>query len=456
MRPEFNAASTETIGTDQYRAMVSGWTKDLASTGGPALLFPEEFGGLGEVGAAIASFETLALSDLSLLVKCGVQFGLFGGAVHHLGTRPHHERYLDDIATFKLPGAFAMSESGHGSNVQNVQTRATYDPEAQEFVVKTPTEEDRKDYIGNAARDGQLAAVFCQLVVGGEERGRPLRPGPASRRRGHRPGRSPHRGLRPQARAQRRRQRAPLLRRRPRPAREPARPLRAGQRRGRVLQPDREREPPLLHDARHPDPGPDQRRRRLDQRHQGGPDDRHPPRPAPPPVRATRLGDGVAADGLPGSPAPAAAPPRSHLRAPLRPGGSRRRPRRDLRRGRRHGRAERGGAGGAPRARDARGRPEGPRHLARDPDDPGVPRGLRRRRLPQRESSRRAASRHRRLHHLRGRQHDPAPARRQDAAHRLPRPVRRAEPDGRRRLRRRARSGTPSSRRPRRARSSSA
>ena len=32
-------------------------------------------------------FETLALSDLSLLVKCGVQFGLFGGAVHHLGTR---------------------------------------------------------------------------------------------------------------------------------------------------------------------------------------------------------------------------------------------------------------------------------------------------------------------------------------------------------------------------------
>ncbi len=171
MRPEFNAASTETIGTDQYRAMVSGWTKDLASTGGPALLFPEEFGGLGEVGAAIASFETLALSDLSLLVKCGVQFGLFGGAVHHLGTRPHHEAYLDDIATFKLPGAFAMSESGHGSNVQNVQTRATYDPESQEFVVKTPTEEDRKDYIGNAARDGRLAAVFCQLVVGGEERG---------------------------------------------------------------------------------------------------------------------------------------------------------------------------------------------------------------------------------------------------------------------------------------------
>jgi acyl-CoA oxidase len=168
--PQFQKPD-EPLPVEEYRERVSEWTTALASTGGPALLFPEEFGGLGMVGAAIAAFETLALSDLSLLVKCGVQFGLFGGAVHHLGTRRHHEAYLDKIASFELPGAFAMSESGHGSNVQRVQTRATYDPETQEFVVETPRDEDRKDYIGNAARDGVLAAVFCQLVVGGEERG---------------------------------------------------------------------------------------------------------------------------------------------------------------------------------------------------------------------------------------------------------------------------------------------
>jgi acyl-CoA oxidase len=168
-RPEFGKPGEPS--TEDYRELVTGWTKTLADTGGPALLFPEEFGGLGRVGEAIASFETLALSDLSLLVKCGVQFGLFGGAVHHLGTRRHHEAYLSDIASFDLPGAFAMSESGHGSNVQNVQTTATYDHEAQELVIETPTEDDRKDYIGNAARDGRLAAVFCQLIVGGHERG---------------------------------------------------------------------------------------------------------------------------------------------------------------------------------------------------------------------------------------------------------------------------------------------
>jgi acyl-CoA oxidase len=169
-RPEFSKPA-EPMPTEEHRARVSEWTRTLASTGGPALLFPEEFGGLGRVGDAIAGFETLALSDLSLLVKCGVQFGLFGGAVHHLGTRKHHERYLADIATFELPGSFAMSETGHGSDVQRVQTTATYDPASDEFVIETPTDEDRKDYIGNAARDARLAAVFCQLVVGRTERG---------------------------------------------------------------------------------------------------------------------------------------------------------------------------------------------------------------------------------------------------------------------------------------------
>src|SRR4051812_47689801 len=126
--------------TERYREQVSERARILAATGGPSLLFPQEFGGLGRVGAAIAEFETLAHSDLSLLVKCGVQFGLFGGAVHHLGTRKHHEAYLPRIASLELPGCFAMSETGHGSNVQQVETIATWDADAGEFVVDTPTE----------------------------------------------------------------------------------------------------------------------------------------------------------------------------------------------------------------------------------------------------------------------------------------------------------------------------
>jgi acyl-CoA oxidase len=156
---------------EAYRERVLAWTRELARTGGTGLGFPTEYGGGGDIGGSIAAFETLAMGDLSLLVKCGVQFGLFGGAVLHLGSEKHHEKYLRDIITVDLPGCFAMTETGHGSNVQQLETVSTYDPDTDEFVVSSPTPSSQKDYIGNAARDGRLAVVFTQLVVSGEHRG---------------------------------------------------------------------------------------------------------------------------------------------------------------------------------------------------------------------------------------------------------------------------------------------
>jgi acyl-CoA oxidase len=168
-RPEF--AIPIALPTDEYRELVLEWAKTLASEGLTAPGFPVEFGGLGDPGANVASFETLAYGDLSLLVKFGVQFGLWGGSIQQLGTRPHHERYLKATALLELCGAFAMTEAGHGSNVQALETTATYDPETGEFVIDTPTEDAHKEYIGNAARDGQVATVFAQLVVAGESHG---------------------------------------------------------------------------------------------------------------------------------------------------------------------------------------------------------------------------------------------------------------------------------------------
>ncbi len=143
----------------------------LAETRGPRLMFPKEFGGEGDIGGGITGFEMLGHGDLSLLVKAGVQFGLFGGAINHLGTEAHQARYLPGVMSVELPGCFAMTETGHGSDVQSIRTTATYDPERQEFVLSTPDEDARKDYIGNAARDGRMAAVFAQLITGGEARG---------------------------------------------------------------------------------------------------------------------------------------------------------------------------------------------------------------------------------------------------------------------------------------------
>lgn len=161
----------ERLGTDAFRERVRDVVAELARTGRTGMGFPAAYGGGDDVGASVAAFETLAFGDLSVLVKVGVQFGLFGGAILHLGTGRHHDAYLPDVVAGRLLGCFAMTETGHGSNVQALGTIARYDAGAQEFVVTTEGDAARKDYIGNAARHAELAVVFAQLEVGGQSRG---------------------------------------------------------------------------------------------------------------------------------------------------------------------------------------------------------------------------------------------------------------------------------------------
>jgi len=143
----------------------------LAEHGYAAAGFSVESGGTGDAGGAVASIEMLAMSDLSLMVKAGVQWGLFGGAVENLGTERHHEKYVKRLIDLDVLGCFAMTETGHGSDVQSLETTATYDPDTQEFVIHSPTPSSRKDYIGGAAQHARFASVFAQLVTQGETHG---------------------------------------------------------------------------------------------------------------------------------------------------------------------------------------------------------------------------------------------------------------------------------------------
>jgi acyl-CoA oxidase len=161
----------ETLSRPEFRERVKDLLVLMAESGQTGLGFPEEYGGGGDLGASIAAFETLAYGDLSLLVKVGVQFGLFGGAILMLGSKRHHDRYLGDLIGGRLLGCFAMTESAHGSNVQALGTVASYDPATDELLITTPDDASRKDYIGNAAQHAQAAVVFAQLEVAGEGHG---------------------------------------------------------------------------------------------------------------------------------------------------------------------------------------------------------------------------------------------------------------------------------------------
>ncbi|MBV8929532.1 MAG: acyl-CoA dehydrogenase family protein, partial [Mycobacteriaceae bacterium] len=141
----------------------------IAAAGDAEDGFRKEHGGTGDVGAAVTTIEMLAMSDLSLMVKAGVQWGLFGGAIENLGTERHHEAYIRPLIDLDLLGCFAMTETGHGSDVQSLETTATFDPETDEFVIHSPTPTARKDYIGGAAETATMAAVFAQLITAGPD-----------------------------------------------------------------------------------------------------------------------------------------------------------------------------------------------------------------------------------------------------------------------------------------------
>ncbi|XP_077891324.1 acyl-coenzyme A oxidase-like protein [Ictidomys tridecemlineatus] len=114
--------------------------------------------------------EVLSTADLATSVKCGIIYWLFGGAVRNLGSPRHVTQWLQPLKEQQYTGMFAMTERGHGSNVRGIQTEATFDLVAQEFVIHTPCENAQKMYIGNAMC-GNYAAVFAQLIINGSSQG---------------------------------------------------------------------------------------------------------------------------------------------------------------------------------------------------------------------------------------------------------------------------------------------
>jgi acyl-CoA oxidase len=158
------------LGPEAHRALVRTWLEEVAAVGIGKLAFSGVTTDEPDLRAFMVAFEELAHGDLSLLVKCGVQFGLFGGSIYFLGTE-RHRAFLPDVASLALPGCFAMSEVGHGSNVSDLETVARYDHGSRSLIVHTPSESARKEWIGGAAHDAKMATVFAQLEVAGVRHG---------------------------------------------------------------------------------------------------------------------------------------------------------------------------------------------------------------------------------------------------------------------------------------------
>ena len=162
-QPELH--KTEGLTHTEHRRRAFGQLKVLVENGAVHRAFPASVGGNDEHGGNVAGFQELVIADPSLQIKAGVQWGLFGSAVNHLGTGEHHQKWLPGIMNLDIPGCFAMTETGHGSDVASIATTATYDPSTEEFAIHTPFRAAWKDYLGNAALHGTAAVVFAQLIT---------------------------------------------------------------------------------------------------------------------------------------------------------------------------------------------------------------------------------------------------------------------------------------------------
>ncbi|KAJ3182276.1 hypothetical protein HDU85_003318 [Gaertneriomyces sp. JEL0708] len=114
-----------------------------------------------------AFLETAGIVDSSFAIKAGVHFTLCGGTIMSLGTPEQHDVWAPKLDDFTLPGCFAMTELGHGSNVLGIETTATFDKATNEFIINTPHEAAQKSWIGGAALHARITTCFAQLVIDG-------------------------------------------------------------------------------------------------------------------------------------------------------------------------------------------------------------------------------------------------------------------------------------------------
>lgn len=105
--------------------------------------------------------------DQSVSVKIGVHYQLYTKTLMNLGTAKHR-KLQEDAIFFRDTGCFGLTELGHGSNVRDIRTTATYDPKTREFIINTPDDLAMKFFIGAAAHLANISVIFAQLYVNGK------------------------------------------------------------------------------------------------------------------------------------------------------------------------------------------------------------------------------------------------------------------------------------------------
>ncbi|KAL9276536.1 hypothetical protein ACSQ67_025919 [Phaseolus vulgaris] len=100
-----------------------------------------------------------------------LHWGMFVPAIKGSGTDEQQQKWLPLAYRMQIIGCYAQTELGHGSNVQGLETTATFDPKTDEFVIHSPTLTSSKWWPGGLGKVSTHAVVYARLIIDGQDYG---------------------------------------------------------------------------------------------------------------------------------------------------------------------------------------------------------------------------------------------------------------------------------------------
>mmetsp|Transcript_1772 Transcript_1772/g.1220 ORF Transcript_1772/g.1220 Transcript_1772/m.1220 type:complete len:104 (-) Transcript_1772:1412-1723(-) len=97
---------------------------------------------------------------------------MFVPGIRNLCNDEQIKRWLEKAENMReIIGCYAQTELGHGSNVQGLETTATFDKENDQFIIHSPTISAAKFWPGDSGLHANHAILFAKLLIDGKDHG---------------------------------------------------------------------------------------------------------------------------------------------------------------------------------------------------------------------------------------------------------------------------------------------
>ncbi|XP_019156633.1 PREDICTED: peroxisomal acyl-coenzyme A oxidase 1 isoform X2 [Ipomoea nil] len=100
-----------------------------------------------------------------------LHWAMFIPVIKGSGSEEQQQKWLPLAYKMQIIGCYAQTELGHGSNVQGLETTATFDPQTDEFIIHSPTLTSSKWWPGGLGKIATHAVAFARLITEGKDHG---------------------------------------------------------------------------------------------------------------------------------------------------------------------------------------------------------------------------------------------------------------------------------------------